>query len=221
VNKVLVERVLSTGQILQIVQGDLTAETTDAIVNAANEHLAHGGGVAWTIVRRGGEIIQQESDEWIRKHGTVSHARPAWTSSGNLPAKYVIHAVGPVWGDPERAQGVGNEDEKLAAAVNGSLEVADELKCSSISLPAISTGIFGFPKERAADIIFSAIERYFLQHESGIKLIRVVLFDDSTLQAFMSNWSNRSDKSYKSEKSDKSEKSHKSDKSYKSEKSNL
>jgi O-acetyl-ADP-ribose deacetylase (regulator of RNase III) len=201
VNKVLVERVQSTGQTIQIVQGDLTAETTDAIVNAANEHLSHGGGVAWAIVRRGGEIIQQESDEWIRKHGTVSHAHPAWTSGGDLPAKYVIHAVGPVWGDTQNASASGDEDNKLAAAVKGSLEVADELKCSSISFPAISTGIFGFPKERAADVIFSAIEKYFSNHESGIKLIRLVLFDDATIRAFMTVWSEKSDKSHKSEKS--------------------
>ncbi len=180
-NKVLLERVLSTGQTLQIAQGDLTTETTDAIVNAANEHLAHGGGVAWAIVRRGGESIQQESDDWIRKHGIVSHARPAWTSGGSLPAKYVIHAVGPVWGD-------GNEDEKLAAAVNGSLEVADELKLSSISFPAISTGIFGFPKERAAKVMFSAIENYFSQNKSGIKLARLVLFDEPTVHAFLKVW---------------------------------
>ena len=157
-NKVLVERVRSAGQIIQIVQGDLTAETTDAIVNAANEHLSHGGGVAWAIVRGGGEIIQQESDDWIYKHGTVSHARPAWTSGGDLPARYVIHAVGPVWGSTQNASASGDEDNKLTAAVKGSLEVADELKCSSISFPAISTGIFGFPKVRAADIIFSAIK---------------------------------------------------------------
>src|ERR1700690_2279988 len=112
-NKVLVERVLPTKQTLQIVQGDLTTETTDAIVNAAHEHLSHGGGVAWAIVRRGGEIIQQESDEWIRNHGIVAHARPAWTSGGDLPAKYVIHAVGPVWGD-------GDEVAKLVAGGNGS-----------------------------------------------------------------------------------------------------
>jgi O-acetyl-ADP-ribose deacetylase (regulator of RNase III) len=180
-NKVLMERILPTGQTIQIAQGDLTAETTDAIVNAANEHLAHGGGVAWAIVRRGGEIIQQESDEWIRKHGTVSHARPAWTSGGRLPAKYVIHAVGPVWGD-------GDEDAKLAAAVNGSLEVADELKCTSISFPAISTGIFGFPKDRAAKVMFSAIENYFSRHPSGIKSVRFVLFDDSTIKAFLKSW---------------------------------
>jgi O-acetyl-ADP-ribose deacetylase (regulator of RNase III) len=176
-NKVLMERVLSTGQTIQIAQGDLTTETTDAIVNAANEYLSHGGGVAWAIVRRGGEIIQQESDDWIREHGIVSHARPARTSGGRLPAKYVIHAVGPVWGD-------GDEDNKLAAAVNGSLEVADELKCSSISFPALSTGIFGFPKERAAHVMFSAIENYFSHHESGIKLVRLVLFDEPTINAF-------------------------------------
>ena len=194
-NQVLVERVLATNQTIQIVQGDLTAETTDAIVNAANEHLAHGGGVAWAIVRRGGEIIQQESDEWIRKRGTVSHARPAWTSGGRLPARYVIHAVGPVWGDThteERsasdASTGGNEDEKLAAAVNGSLEVADELKCSSISFPAISTGIFGFPKERAAKVMFTAIENYFSHRESGIKLVRLVLFDEATINAFLETW---------------------------------
>jgi len=189
-NKVLVERVLPSKQTIQIVQGDLTIETTDVIVNAANEYLSHGGGVAWAIVRRGGDVIQQESDEWIRKHGIVSHAHPAWTSGGNLPAKYVIHAVGPVWsersGDPAPAG--DDEDNKLAAAINGSLEVADELKCISISFPAISTGIFGFPKERAAKIIFESIEKYFSKHESGIKLVRIVLFDESTIEAFLKTW---------------------------------
>ena len=137
--------------------------------------------VAWAIVRSGGKIIQQESDEWIRVHGIVSHARPAWTSSGRLPTKYVIHAVGPVWGD-------GNEDAKLAEAVNGSLEVADELKLVSISFPAISTGIFGFPKERAAEVMIYAIENYFSHHESGVKLVRLVLFDETTIKAFREVW---------------------------------
>ena len=121
-NTILTERILSTGQSLQIVQGDITTEEVDAIVNAANEYLQHGGGVAWAIVKRGGDVIQEESDEWIKQHGPVSHAHPAWTSGGALPAKYVIHAVGPVWGD-------GDEDKKLADAVTGSLRVADELKC--------------------------------------------------------------------------------------------
>ena len=178
-NKVLQEHSLPTGQTLQIVQGDITTEEADAIVNAANEHLQHGGGVAWAISKRGGPAIQQESNEWVRTKGTVSHAHPAWTTGGLLPAKYVIHAVGPVWGE-------GNEDTKLSAAVTGSLRVADELELRSIAFPAISTGIFGFPKERAAKIILGAIETYFEENSSsGIKTVRLVLFDQSTADTFL------------------------------------
>lgn len=181
-NTILIERILSTGQTLQIVQGDITIEVVDAIVNAANEHLQHGGGVAWAIVHRGGDMIQKESDKWIQQHGLVSHAHPAWTVGGALSAKYIVHAVGPVWGD-------GDEDKKLADAIAGSLRVADKLKLSSIAMPAISTGIFGFPKDRAAGIIFSAIENYFLITEnSTLKNIRIVLFDDATIQPFLKAW---------------------------------
>jgi len=181
VNTLLTETVLPSGQILQLVQGDITTERTDAIVNAANANLQHGAGVAGAILRWGGAVIRRESDAWVRAHGPVSHARPAWTSGGNLAAKYVIHAVGPVWGD-------GDEDAKLAEAINGSLEVAETLKCSSISFPAISTGIFGFPKERAAGVIFSTIENYFSLRKSGIRLVKLVLFDEPTITAFMGAW---------------------------------
>lgn len=180
-NKLFAEKILPTGQALQIARGDITLEEVDAIVNAANERLAHGGGVAWAIVRRGGEMIQDESDAWIRKHGLVSHPRPAWTSGGRLPARFVIHAVGPVWGE-------GDEDKKLSDAVTGSLRVADELKCASIAFPAISTGIFGFPKERAAKIIFMAIEDYFATNASALKLVKLVLLDDATVEAFLKIW---------------------------------
>jgi len=178
----LTEKKLSSGQSLQIVQGDITIDKADAIVNAANEELAHGGGVAWAISKRGGLTVQEESDEWIRKNGPVSHAAPAWTSGGLLPAKYIIHAVGPVWGD-------GDEDKKLSDAVTGSLRVADELKCKSISIPAISTGIFGFPKDRAAGLIFSAIENYFAEnHSSTLEIVRIMLFDDATVKVFIDIW---------------------------------
>lgn len=178
---ILAEKILPTGQTLQIAQGDLTLENVDAIVNAANEHLQHGGGVAWSIVRRGGDGIQAESDAWIAKHGLVSHSHPAWTSGGSLSAKYVIHAVGPVWGD-------GDEDAKLADAVTGSLRAADELGLSSIAFPAISTGIFGFPKERAAGIMLMSIREYFEKEPSTLKTIRLVLFDDATVEAFLDVW---------------------------------
>jgi len=182
-NSVLIEKTFSSDQSLQIVQGDITLEEVDAIVNAANEQLAHGGGVAWAISKKGGAKIQEESDAWIRKHGLVSHAHPAWTSGGTLPAKYVIHAVGPVWGE------TSDDEGNLSAAVTGSLQVANELKCKSISMPAISTGIFGFPKEHAAEIIFKTVSDYFEQNpDSVLKQVRIVLFDQATLDAFMKQW---------------------------------
>ena len=150
-------------------------------MNAANEQLQHGGGVAWAISKKGGPAIQKESNDWIRTHGPVSHSRPAWTSGGQLPAKYVIHAVGPVWGD-------GDEDNKLELAVTGSLRMADELKCSSIALPAISTGIYGFPKDRAAGIIFSAIEKYFVANSAGLKTVKLTLYDQPTVDVFLQSW---------------------------------
>lgn len=178
-NMLLKELTLPTEQTLQIVQGDITAEEVDAIVNAANERLQHGGGVAWAISKRGGPAIQKESDAWVRTKGKVSHAHPAWTSGGNLPTKYVIHAVGPVWGE-------GDEDIQLAEAVSGSLRVADELGLESVAFPAISTGIYGFPKERAAKVILAAIENYFKNNSSsGVKTIKLVLFDQSTVAAFL------------------------------------
>jgi O-acetyl-ADP-ribose deacetylase (regulator of RNase III) len=180
-SNLLVEKTLPNSSSLQIAQGDLTLEEVDAIVNAANEHLQHAGGVAWAISKRGGDTIQRESDEWIRKHGPVTHSRPAWTSGGRLPAKYVIHAVGPVWG-------VGDEDAKLADAIRGSLRTADELGLASIAFPAISTGIFGFPKERAAGIILKTIKEYCEEENSKLRIIRLVLFDDATVNAFLEVW---------------------------------
>jgi O-acetyl-ADP-ribose deacetylase len=180
-NTLLVEKRLPTDQTIQIVQGDITTEEVDAIVNAANDRLQHGGGVAWAISKKGGAAIQRESDMWIRQHGLVPHSHPAWTSGGQLPAKYVIHAVGPVWGD-------GDEDRKLSEAVTGSLRLADELKCSSIAMPAISTGIFGFPKERAARIIFSAIDDYFAENDSNLNIVKITLFDQSTVDVFLKCW---------------------------------
>lgn len=188
-NTVLVEHILPTHQTIQIVQGDITTEEVDAIVNAANERLQHGGGVAWAISKKGGAAIQRESDAWVRKHGPVTHTNPAWTSGENLPAKYVIHAVGPVWQDTDREDTIRETDNNLALAITGSLRAADELKCSSIAIPAISTGIFGFPKDRAASIIYFAIEKYFeLNPSSGIKVVRLTLFDQPTLDVFLTSW---------------------------------
>jgi O-acetyl-ADP-ribose deacetylase (regulator of RNase III) len=185
VNTLLVEITLPSGALLQLVQGDITVEASDAIVNAANEALRHGGGVAGAISRHGGPAIQAESDNWVHRHGPVSHTAPAWTSGGLLPCRYVIHAVGPRW-----SSGSGHaEDVALADAVTGSLRLADELQVASISFPSIATGIFGFPEPRAAGIILSTIPLYFESVPSStIRVVRLVLYEDSTVAIYRKVW---------------------------------
>jgi putative ATPase len=181
-NRVLKETLYPGGQRLQIVQGDITAEEVDAIVNAANRRLQHGGGVAGAISRQGGAQIQAESDDWVAEHGPVSHSEPAYTSAGRLPCRFVIHAVGPVWGE-------GEEDEKLVAAVTGALRLAESLGLASLAMPAISTGIFGFPKERAATLILQTIQEHLQRNpHSSLKQIRLTLFDQPTVEVFLKAW---------------------------------
>lgn len=177
-NQLIVEHILESGQHLQIVQGDITQEEVDAIVNAANAYLQHGAGVAGAISLNGGPEIQEESEAWLKQYGPVTHEKPAYTSGGNLPCSYVIHAVGPVWGD-------GDEDEKLKKAISGTLRLGEELEINSIAIPAISTGIFGFPKERAARIISQVIDDHFTNRpESSFKIIKLVLFDSESVAKF-------------------------------------
>ncbi len=167
------------GQRLEIAQGDITAETTDAIVNAANRYLEHGSGVAGAIVRRGGAEIQRESSQWVSEHGLVTHGEPAHTSAGSLSCRYVIHAVGPMWGE-------GDEADKLAAAIHGSLKLAERLNLTSIAFPAISTGIYRFPIPLAAKVMLSAIVGYLAENPTtNLRLIRMVLYDRDTWQAFV------------------------------------
>ena len=159
-------------KIVKVILGDITEEETEAIVNAANSHLKHGGGVAGAIVRKGGRIIQEESD----KIGYVPTGSAAITTAGKLKAKYVIHAVGPVWGE-------GDEDNKLKSAVLSALRIAEEKGIKSVSLPAISSGIFGFPKDRAAHIIFTtAIE--FLKDAKNLQEIHFCNIDELTSNLF-------------------------------------
>lgn len=181
-NQLIREQILESGMHLQLIQGDITEERVDAIVNAANAHLQHAGGVAGAISRNGGPEIQIESDAWIQKFGPISHQSPAYTSGGKLPSRYVIHVVGPVWGE-------GEEDHKLDQAIRGTLRLGDKLGLASISFPAISTGIFGFPIERAARIILIAIQDYFQQNAgSGYQVVRVILYDQNSLHVFQAVW---------------------------------
>jgi O-acetyl-ADP-ribose deacetylase (regulator of RNase III) len=170
---------LSRGRRMELVKGDLTEEHVDVIVNAANQWLQHGTGVAGAIIQRGGSIIQKESNEWIAIHGSISRDQPAYTSAGSLPCKYVIHAVGPVWGE-------GEEEEKLYRAISGSLNLAIQLNAQTLSIPPISTGIFGFPKEKAAPIFYSAITNFWLSEPVCILTkIRITIIDDQTSKVFL------------------------------------
>lgn len=176
----IVGECMIAGRKIQIVHGDITLEEVDAIVNAANSHLAHGGGVAGAIVRRGGMGIQRESDEIVRNHGPVPVGEAVVTSGGRLKARYVIHAVGPIW------RGEGREDSLLYNAVYNSLKRASELGLKSISMPAISTGIFGFPKKRAAPIFRRAISDFFNRYrDSSIEMVRICNIDRETCDIFL------------------------------------
>ncbi len=178
-NRVLLTVTVPTGPCVRVVQGDLTAEVVDAIVNAANGYLAHGGGVAGAIVRRGGEIIQQESDAWVQAHGPVPTGSAALTGGGRLPARYVIHAVGPIW------QGRGDEPALLRAAVQAALALAEAHGLHSISIPALSSGIFGFPKPLAAQVIWEAVLDYLHEHpQTSLQEIRFCNIDELTARLF-------------------------------------
>jgi O-acetyl-ADP-ribose deacetylase (regulator of RNase III) len=162
---------------LELVQGDITALDTDGIVNAANERLAHGGGVAGVISRRGGPTIQQESDAWVRQHGPVTTGSAAITSGGDLKARYVIHAVGPVYdGTPRSA-------ELLASAVRAALQMADEHGLKSVALPAISTGIFGYPLAEAAQVMLRAAIAY-LEKDTGLERVVFCLYGQPAFDVF-------------------------------------
>lgn len=178
--RILFEHRTPAGQVVRVVQGNLTQERVDAIVNAANEHLAHGGGVAGAIVRDGGYEIQKESNEWVARHGPVRTGTAAITGAGILPARYVIHAVGPVWGG-----GAGGEDDKLASAVRSALALADTHHLQSISMPGISSGIFGFPKERCARIMVQTVREYLSEHpDTSLREIRFCNIDSRTAEVF-------------------------------------
>lgn len=162
------------GKTLRLVQGDITERDVDAIVNAANSYLQHGGGVAGAIVRKGGQIIQEESD----KIGFVPVGSAAITTAGKLPAKFVIHAVGPRMGE-------GDEDNKLKNAVLSSLRLASEKGLKSISIPAISSGIFGFPKDRCARILVSEGARFLKENKkTSLEIVEFCIYDDATLSHF-------------------------------------
>jgi O-acetyl-ADP-ribose deacetylase (regulator of RNase III) len=164
------------GQTLELVEGDITQQHVDAIVNAANSRLAGGGGVDGAIHRRGGPGIMQETDRLYPDGCPTGSA--VISGAGNLPAKYVLHAVGPVWGGGSRGEG-----ELLASAHRRCLELALEHDCRSIAFPAISTGVYGYPLELAARVAIRTAAA-FVQEHGRPELVRFVLFGRPAYDAF-------------------------------------
>lgn len=157
-----------------LIKDDITERKVDAIVNAANSYLKHGGGVAAAIVRKGGPIIQEQSNDI----GFVPVGGAAITDSGNLSCKSVIHAVGPQMGE-------GDEDTKLQNAINSIMQLATAKQFCSISIPAISSGIFGFPKDKCAKILVSESQKFIQNNpQTTIDLIEFCIYDDETYQYF-------------------------------------
>lgn len=158
--------------VLELIDGDITEMDTDAIVNAANAQLVLGGGVAGAIRRKGGPEIQAECN----KIGGTFVGGAVITTAGKLKTKYVIHAVGPRMGE-------GSEDRKLKNATLNSLKVADQNNLKSISFPAISAGIFGFPIERCAKIMLETTMSY-LEGQTGLERIVFCLFGRDSYEVF-------------------------------------
>ena len=168
--------VIVNGQTLELIQGDVTRQEVDAIVNAANQKLAGGGGVDGAIHRCGGPAIKSETDRRYPEGCPTGSA--VISTAGQLDAQYVIHAVGPVWSGGDRG-----EADLLADAYQRCLELAVEHDCRSVALPSLSTGAYRFPLERAAEIaVRTTID--FLKKNGQPHLVRFVLFDDSAFGVF-------------------------------------
>ena len=167
---------------IKLIEGDITLSDAEAITNPANSQLLHGGGLAGQLSRKGGPAFQKESTHWVKEKGPVSHRSPAYTTAGELPFKFVIHAVGPVWGS-------GNEADKLREAVLGSLHLAEELELQSLALPAISTGVFRYPVEEAAQVILAAARDFRSGKDNPtLKQIQIVVFGSEPASIFQRVW---------------------------------
>jgi O-acetyl-ADP-ribose deacetylase (regulator of RNase III) len=162
---------------LRLVQGDITKEKVDAIVNAANSSLMGGGGVDGAIHRAGGSAILAECKEIVNEQGRLPTGEAVITTAGDMPSRHVVHTVGPVWGGGEKG-----EDGLLASAYRNSLKVAADNDCQTVAFPSISTGVYAFPIERAARIALRTIIEEMPRHE--FDEVRMVLFSDGDFQTY-------------------------------------
>jgi O-acetyl-ADP-ribose deacetylase (regulator of RNase III) len=166
---------------LAIIQGDITRQATDAIVNAANPGLMGGGGVDGAIHRAGGPAILEECQQIVSRQGQLPTGKAVITTAGNLKARFVIHTVGPIWHGGNKG-----EPELLASAYQESLKMAAEHNLSSISFPSISTGAYGYPVAEAAEVAVKTAASFLKEQLTSIKEIVFVLFDSATFQSYSS-----------------------------------
>lgn len=159
--------------VLKLICADITQQQVDAIVNAANAQLVLGGGVAGAIRCKGGPSIQQECDQ----KAPIQVGQAVLTTAGNLKAKYVIHAVGPRMGE-------GDEDHKLRQATLNTLRIADEHHLASLAFCAVSTGIFGYPMDRCADIMLNNTIEYLKKTDTTLRTVLFCLYDQNALTIF-------------------------------------
>lgn len=164
---------------VSIVQGDITGQATDAIVNAANSSLMGGGGVDGAIHRAGGLAILEECKKIVAGQGRLPTGQAVITTGGNLNARYVIHTVGPIWHGGSR-----NEAELLRSAYYECLKLATENKLASISFPSISTGAYGYPVDEAAKIAVSTVVSFRKKQATSLKDVVFVLFDARTYESY-------------------------------------
>ncbi|GAA4738568.1 O-acetyl-ADP-ribose deacetylase [Flavisolibacter ginsenosidimutans] len=165
---------------VEVTKGDITRMKVDAIVNAANSSLMGGGGVDGAIHRAGGPAILEECKKIVARQGGCKTGEAVITTAGNLPAKFVIHTVGPVWNGGNR-----NERILLANAYRNSLQLAVDNNCKTVAFPAISTGVYGFPKAAAATIAVQAVNE-FLANERAIDKVIFVCFDEENFRLIQS-----------------------------------
>jgi O-acetyl-ADP-ribose deacetylase (regulator of RNase III) len=167
---------MSVKERIEVIKGDITKVKVDAIVNAANTSLLGGGGVDGAIHRAGGSAILEECRKIVAKQGGCITGDAVITTAGNLPAKYVIHTVGPVWNGGQKM-----EIEKLASCYTKSLRLAADNKCKSVAFPNISTGVYHFPKNKAAEIAVRTITKFLEQNSLPLKVALVCFDEDNYL----------------------------------------
>jgi O-acetyl-ADP-ribose deacetylase (regulator of RNase III) len=164
---------------LGLIQGDITRQDADAIVNAANSGLMGGGGVDGAIHRAGGPAILEECKEIIARIGRLPTGRAVITTGGNLKARYVIHTVGPIWHGGNKG-----EAELLASAYRENLSLAAERKLKSVAFPSISTGVYGYPVDKAAKVALETVINFLRNESTSLQQVIFVLYDSNTYQTY-------------------------------------